>query len=52
MIRRLVASLQPVWNLWCLHYNRAALRQIDPLHADVPRLVLRVHELESQRSAT
>lgn len=49
MIKRLIGSLFPVWRMWCLFYYEAALSQIDPMHEDVPALVLRINEL--RRSA-
>ena len=45
MIRRLLIA--PLWRMACRAYYRAALRQIDPLHHDVPEIVLRLNELES-----
>jgi hypothetical protein len=49
VIQRLTRSLFPLWRMACLFYYEAALRQIDPLHDDVPVIVLRINEL--QRSA-
>ena len=48
-MRRLIESVAPVWQMWCLAYYRAALRQIDPLHPDVPEIVRRVNQLETAR---
>ncbi len=42
----LLKSLHPLWHALQLAYARWALREIDPLHRDVPSLVLRVAELE------
>jgi hypothetical protein len=45
-------SLAPIWRLWSLYWHRHALAQLsrrDPLHADVPFLVLKVHALENAR---
>jgi hypothetical protein len=50
VIARLARAVFPVWRLWCLAYYESALRQIDPLHDDVPAIVLRINEL--RRSAT
>ena len=40
------ASLQPLWLLACLAFHRWALREIHPLHPDVPHIVHCVSELE------
>ena len=48
---RLLRSLEPVWRLACLFYYEAALRQIHPLHDDVPLIVLRVNELKARSAA-
>jgi hypothetical protein len=37
------AALLPVVRLWCLAYYGAALRQIHPLHPDVPHIVHRLN---------
>lgn len=39
-------ALQPIFDLIELSWRRWALREIDPMHPDVPSLVLRVNELE------
>jgi hypothetical protein len=43
-------AIRPVLRLWALAYYRAALRQIHPLHADVPHIVERINHLERQAS--
>jgi hypothetical protein len=49
VIRRLLMSIAPLWAELRLVYWRAALRQINPLHPDVPEIVTRVNELETIR---
>jgi len=39
-------GLLPVFRLMALAYYRWAMSQIDPLHPDVPEIVLRIRELE------
>lgn len=39
-------GLLPIYRLMALSYYRWAMRQIDPLHPDVPQIVLRIRELE------
>lgn len=39
-------SLAPLFDALALAYAKWALAEIDPLHPDLPALVLRVHELE------
>jgi hypothetical protein len=34
-----------------LAYYRWAMRQIDPLHPDVPEIVRRINDLEMERAA-
>ena len=41
-----VKGLKPILNLWRLFYYRRALRQIHPLHPDVPYIVDRLNQLE------
>jgi hypothetical protein len=41
-----VKGLLPLFHLAELAFKRWALREIDPMHPDLPRLVLRVNELE------
>jgi hypothetical protein len=41
-----VAGIRPILNLISLAFPRWALREIDPMHPDVPRLVIRANELE------
>jgi len=38
--------LAPLWKEFCLRYYRWALREIDPLHVDVPWIVLQINKLE------
>lgn len=40
-------SLRPLLHLFELAFKRWALREIDPMHPDLPKLVLRVNELET-----
>ncbi len=49
MIHRLLVSIAPLWDGIRLAYYRAALRDINPLHPDVPEIVRRVAELEHLR---
>ena len=39
-------GLIPLFRLMALAWYRLALRQIDPLHPDVPEIVVRIHDLE------
>lgn len=39
-------GLEPLWRHACLLYYRAALRQMPPLHPDLPYVILRLNELE------
>lgn len=39
-------GLAPLWNELQLVYYEAAIRQIDPLHPDVPHIVRRINELQ------
>lgn len=41
-------SLWPVLRLWKLAYLRWALREINPLHPDVPAIVRALNHLESK----
>jgi hypothetical protein len=34
------------WRQWCLCFYRWALREIHPLHEDVPYILFRIRELE------
>lgn len=36
-------SLLPLWRHWRLFILRWALREIDPLHSDVPEIVLELN---------
>lgn len=51
MIRRLFASIAPVWQLWLLTFYQTTLQLLDPLDPRVPGLVRKVNHLESQRSS-
>jgi len=42
-------GLLPVFRLMALCYYRWAMSQIDPLHPDVPEIVLRIRELENSK---
>lgn len=41
-------GLMPLWRLACLAYFRRALREINPMHDDVPFLVRRINDLSSR----
>lgn len=41
-------ALYPLWRLWLIAFYRWALREIHPLHPDVPYIVHRINDLESQ----
>ncbi len=43
MMRR---ALYPLWREAALRWWRWALREIHPLHPDVPEIVMRIHQLE------
>lgn len=43
------AALRPLWREFAIAYYRWALREIDPQHPDVPRIVLRLRALLDQR---
>lgn len=40
-------GLLPLYHAMVLAYYRLAMRQIDPLHPDVPHIVRRIAELEA-----
>jgi hypothetical protein len=44
-----VTGLRPLLQLAELAFKRWALREIDPMHPDLPKLVVRVNELEHAR---
>ena len=48
MIRRVVL---PLWIEARLAYYRWALREIHPLHADLPHIVCRLNLIEAERRA-
>jgi hypothetical protein len=41
-------GLQPLFRLLALEFYRWAMREIDPMHPDVPHIVHRINELERQ----
>ncbi len=41
--------MKALWREWRIAYFSAALRQIGPLHRDVPELVIRLNGLKSER---
>lgn len=41
----MLRALAPLWRHACRMYYAAALRQIDPLHPDVPVIVMKLNEL-------
>ncbi|HXD39149.1 MAG TPA: hypothetical protein VN649_01200 [Ramlibacter sp.] len=43
--------MRPLFVLIVLAYYRLAMRQIDPLHPDVPEIVRRINDLERERAA-
>ena len=47
-IARLRAALRPLIREARLAYFRWAMREICPLHDDVPRIVLEIHRLETE----
>jgi hypothetical protein len=44
-------ALRPIVDLWRGFYLRWALREIDPMHPDVPRIVNALNDIESRRAA-
>jgi hypothetical protein len=44
--KRLLGGIAPVIDLIRLQWYRLALRQIDPLHKDVPEIVRAINQLE------
>ena len=44
-------GLRPLLVLIVLTYYRWAMRQIDPLHSDVPEIVRRINDLEMERAS-
>lgn len=42
-------GLRPVLDLWRLFYVSWALREIDPMHPDVPALIVLKRQLEDKR---
>lgn len=43
----MIDGIRPVLNLIALAYYRWALREIDPMHPDVPGIVTRINALEN-----
>lgn len=41
--------MKALWREWRIAYFSAALRQINPLHADVPGIVIRLNQLVRER---
>ena len=41
--------MKALWREWRIAYYSAALRQIGPLHRDVPELVIRLNGLKGER---
>lgn len=39
--------LAPIWRLWQSLYYARALREINPLHDDLPGIVIKLAELET-----
>lgn len=44
--------IRPLWREARLAYLEWALREIDPLHPDVPQIVLTVRRLRAERHAS
>ena len=44
-------GLRPLFVLIVLAYYRWAMSQIDPLHPDVPEILLRINDLERERAS-
>jgi hypothetical protein len=42
--------MKALWLEWRIAYYRAALRQISPMHPDVPEIVVRLNRLTSERT--
>ncbi len=49
---RLLRSIRPVLRDAQIAYLEWALREIDPLHPDVPQIVLAIHRLRAERAAS
>lgn len=45
-MNRVLHSLYPIWRMWALAWYRRALREIDPMHPDLPLIVLKINSLE------
>lgn len=45
------AAFRPLVREWRIAFYRWALREIDPMHDDVPRIVLRLRNLLAERYA-
>lgn len=48
----LLRALRPVIRNASLVYHEHALREINPLHPDVPEIVLTIRRLKAERSAS
>lgn len=44
-------SLRPIWRELSILFYRRALAEIDPMHRDVPVIVLTLHALHNERKA-
>lgn len=41
--------MRPIWREWLIWWYGKALRQINPLHPDVPAIVIRLNQLVRER---
>jgi hypothetical protein len=48
----LLRAIRPVFRNASLIFHERALREIDPLHPDVPEIVLTINRLKAERSAS
>jgi hypothetical protein len=48
----LLRAIRPVVRNAVLLYHERALREIDPLHPDVPEIVIAINRLKAERSAS
>lgn len=44
----MLRALEPLLRVWQIFFYRWALREISPLHPDLPHIVRRLNELESR----
>lgn len=42
-------SLRPIWRTWRLFILKWALKEINPMHPDLPLIVRRLRELEDSK---